>query len=95
VALVGGGACAPGVAEIARRRLGAPAVVGGVSTVPGLEQAMCSAPFATAAGLLRWACERPPEADASFARRASGRLAPAAGLGKALSKAWRWLEASF
>jgi cell division protein FtsA len=92
--LVGGGAHLAGAAEIASARLGAPVVVGGVCTIPGLEQAMSSAPFATAAGLLRWIVETPPSAAPALSFSASSRRSAQGGQA-ALLRAWRWLQESF
>lgn len=92
--LVGGGAHLAGAAEIASARLGAPVVVGGVCTVPGLEQAMSSAPFATVAGLLRWVSEKPPQLAPALSFNAISRR-PALVAPAAVLRAWRWLQESF
>ncbi len=94
VVLVGGGAHLSQAAEIATRRLSAPVVVGGVCTIQGLEAAMSSAPFATAAGLLRWRCEEPPQLAPAFAPSERPRQPKLAVPASAL-RAWRWLQESF
>jgi cell division protein FtsA len=94
VVLVGGGAHLSQAAEIATRRLSAPVVVGGVCTVPGLEAALSSAPFATAAGLLRWACETPASVAPALAPRRIQRK-PGFAVPASAQKAWRWLQESF
>jgi cell division protein FtsA len=94
VVLVGGGASLAGAAEIASARIGAPVVVGGVCPIPGREGARSSAPFATVAGLLRWASEKPPHHAPALSfneiSRRPALVAPAAVL-----RAWRWLQESF
>ena len=94
VVLVGGGANLVQAADVAKRALGAPVVVGGVCTVPGLEAALSSAPFATAAGLLRWIGERPPQLAPAFSLKESPRK-PALAAPEMAVRAWRWLQESF
>jgi cell division protein FtsA len=94
IVLVGGGAHLTQAVEIATRRLSAPVVVGGVCTVPGLEAAMTSAPFATAAGLLRWCGEGPPLLAPAFTPAANPRRLGVA-VPAAAKRAWRWLQESF
>ena len=94
VVLVGGGASLGCAAQVAQRALGTPAVLGGVCTVSGLERAMTSAPFATAAGLLRYCAERSPQvASVSSSENVWRRHGAVAG--STAVRAWRWLKESF
>lgn len=95
VVLVGGGAALAPAVSIAQKTLGAPTVVGGVCTVAGLEAALTSAPFATAAGLLRYASERAPQSATSFHSSDTGWRRHGATAGSAFMRAWRWLQDSF
>lgn len=95
IALTGGGALLAGASTAAQRCLAIPAEVAAVDGLEGSEHSETAPTFSAAAGLLRWALDRPAEASLGTefaskpARRPARGAVPAAPEGK-VARAWDW-----
>jgi cell division protein FtsA len=94
VVLVGGGARICGAREAAQELLGLPVRIGHPIGVADLGSARAGPAFATAAGLMRWRFDRPPEACISQTSEPSLKEV-GAGARSAVFRAWTWLKENF
>ncbi|MGE0044693.1 MAG: cell division protein FtsA, partial [Hyphomonadaceae bacterium] len=92
--LTGGGAQIAGAREVAQELLGLPVRIGRPMGVNDIDAGQAGAAFTTAAGLLRWRLDRPPEAAEAQAYEPSLREVSRAATAAA-SRAWAWLKDNF
>ncbi len=97
IALTGGGALLAGATSAAQRCLGIPAEIAAVDGLESAEEAEAAPTFSAAAGLLRWALDRPAEATlgtglASKPSRPTKRTSVPIAPERAVGRAWDWLR---
>ncbi len=92
--LVGGGAQAPGIRELASDTLGMPARIGRPLDVCGFDHGEAGPGYAAAAGLLRWRLDAPTLEDVETLFQPS-LFQTAAAMRNAATGAWAWLRDNF
>lgn len=92
--LVGGGAQAPGIRELASDTLGMPTRVGRPLDLSGFDHGEAGPGYAAAAGLLRWRLDAPTLDDVETQFQPS-LLQTAAAMRNAAAGAWNWLRENF
>ena len=92
--LVGGGAQAPGLRELASETLGMPVRIGRPLDLSGFDHGEAGPGYAAAAGLLRWRLDAPTLEDVDTHFQPS-LLQTAAAMRNAASGAWNWLRDNF